>query len=51
VASGLANGPSDGRSTAQLAAAEAHLLADELSHLLLERWPACRLDRAERRAP
>jgi DNA/RNA-binding domain of Phe-tRNA-synthetase-like protein len=30
---------------------ELHAAADELSHLLVERWPGCRLHRVERAAP
>ena len=30
---------------------ELHLAADELSGFLRDRWPGCRLDRLERRAP
>jgi DNA/RNA-binding domain of Phe-tRNA-synthetase-like protein len=34
-----------------LAVDELHAAADELSDLLLDRWPGCRLDRVERQAP
>jgi DNA/RNA-binding domain of Phe-tRNA-synthetase-like protein len=34
-----------------LAVDELHAAADELSHLLRDRWPTCDLDRLERRAP
>jgi DNA/RNA-binding domain of Phe-tRNA-synthetase-like protein len=36
---------------AGLSVDELHAAADELSELLLDRWPGCRLDRLERRAP
>jgi DNA/RNA-binding domain of Phe-tRNA-synthetase-like protein len=34
-----------------LAIDQLHAAADDLSHLVLERWPDCRLHRVERRAP